>query len=130
MVGCSIMTTIQELHEKMEILAKFQGFNGTSLQTLADETSPDVTIKMLTEFSKTVSAEVRNIEKGLGDQDRLILKKAFHKLAGSGELLGFPFHGRRWRELSHRLEKEETIPMEIPAELQEIKRLQAVLLEL
>ena len=122
------MTADQELDSKVKILEQFQGFNSSLLRILADETSPQVTLQMLSEFSKTVAAEMRQIEAGLVGHDQEKLKKAFHKLAGTSELLGFPEHGRRWRYLSHQLAQGEALS-ELPQELDEIRSLQKILSE-
>lgn len=122
------MTADQELHSKVKILEQFQGFNSSLLKVLADETSPQVTLQMLAAFSQTVSTEVLHIESALFNKDYLQLKKAFHKLAGTSELLGFPEHGKRWRKLSHELEKGLSLS-ELPMELDEIKSLQRILAE-
>lgn len=122
------MTPEQELHSKVKILEQFQGFDSSLLNVLAQETSPQVTLQMLAAFSQTVSTEVLRIESALFNKDFIELKKAFHKLAGTSELLGFPEHGKRWRKLSHELEKGLNLS-ELPAELDEIKSLQRILAE-
>lgn len=130
-LGCyrlSDMTADQILASKVKILEQFQGFNGTLLKILAEETSPSVTLQMLTEFSKTVTGEMLQIEAGIISQDNEKLKKAFHKLAGTSELLGFPEHGRRWRTLSQELAKGQSLGA-LPQELEEIRSLQKILSE-
>lgn len=120
------MTPSQELDLKIKILEQFHGFNSSLVKILAEETSPSVTLQMLTEFSKTVSTEAQEIEKALFAKNNLQLKKSFHKLAGTSELLGFPNHGKRWRTLSNELEKGLSFA-ELPAELDEVKNLHKIL---
>ncbi len=99
------MDTGTEINGKVENLirnlAQSQGFEALLFNQLVEDTSPEVSIRILARFWETLSECLVCIEQGMKIEDADQVWKACHKVAGSSELLGFAVFGRRSRQLNN-----------------------------
>jgi HPt (histidine-containing phosphotransfer) domain-containing protein len=65
------------------------GFNDEAFLNLVEDTNETVTLQILARFQKTLSECENSIRVGIEKNDRDLLWKTCHKIAGSAELLGF-----------------------------------------
>lgn len=80
-------------------LQKMPEFDSKAFQQLTEDTDQQVALKILARFSVTLLECLQQIEVGLQQDDGDSIWKACHKMAGSGELVGFKQFGSEARSL-------------------------------
>ena len=87
-------------HENVfKALQNMPEFDAKAFQQLTDDTDQQVALKILARFSVTMTECLQQIEEGIQKEDGETIWKACHKMAGSGELVGFRQFGAEARSL-------------------------------
>lgn len=98
------MEAIMEIPAKIESiitqLSKLKGFESVRFDQLLEDTSPEVSLKILARFSVTLKECLDCVDQGLAEDNSDMVWKACHKVAGSAELLGFVAYGKLSRQLN------------------------------
>lgn len=107
------MENAMDMNGKIENLIKdlaiIDGFDSTLFDQLVEDTTPEVSIKILARFYETLSESLDLVEQGITKNDADQVWKACHKVAGSAELLGFAEFGKLSRRLNNDIKSAHQI---------------------
>lgn len=92
-----------ELTTFLSFFRQQDGFNNEAFLNLIEDTNEDVTLQILARFQKTLAESQAALRSGIDNNDRDLLWKTCHKVAGSAELLGFKRFALTSKDLSHSL---------------------------
>lgn len=88
----------------IELQKNVPNFDLHAFKQLQEDTSPETSLKILARFRGTLLESRQHIMEGCSQENKELIWKACHKIAGSAELLGFAQLGQESRRFSKSLQ--------------------------